>query len=139
LGDFNGALPFAEKALSLDANNARYHLRVATICISLGQQAGIFKGMGMAHRFREEAEKAIALDPQLIDAREALMEFYFRRSGHRRRRQKKASATADEIARIDPTRGLLAQASLSALEKNLRSRRTSTRKLLLRRQMIFGS
>jgi tetratricopeptide (TPR) repeat protein len=118
LSDFNGALSLAEKALSSDANNARYHLRVATICISLGQQAGIFKGMGMAHRFREEAEKAIALDPKLIDAREALMEFYFDAPGIAGGDKKKAWATADEIAKIDATRGLLAQASLSALEKN---------------------
>jgi tetratricopeptide (TPR) repeat protein len=118
LGDLQGALPLAEKAVSADPNNARYHMRLATICISLGQQAGIFKGMGLAHRFREEAEKAVALDPKYVDAREALMEFYFDAPGIAGGDKKKAWAAADEIGRIDAVRGLLAQASLAAKEKN---------------------
>src|ERR1700674_1355847 len=118
LGDLKGALPLAEKAVSADPNNARYHLRVATICISLGQQAGIFKGMGLAHRFKEEAEKAVALDPNNVDAREDLMEYYFDAPGIAGGDKKKAWATAEEIGRIDTTRGLLAQASLAAKEKN---------------------
>ena len=117
-GDLQGALSLAEKAVSADPNNARYHLRLATICISLGEKAGIFKGMGLAHRFRDEAEKAVALDPKYVDAREALMEFYFDAPGIAGGDKKKAWATADEIARIDATRGLLAQASLAAREKN---------------------
>ena len=118
LGDLQGALPLAEKAVSADPNNARYHLRLATICISLGQQAGIFKGMGLAHRFKDEAEKAVALDPKYVDAWEALMEYYFDAPGIAGGDRKKAWATADEIGRIDAARGLLAQASLAAKEKN---------------------
>ena len=118
LGDLKGALPLAEKALSSDPNNARYHLLVANICIELGQQAGVFKGMGLAHRFKEEAEKAASLDPKYVDPRESLMEFYFDAPGIAGGDKKKAWALADEIARIDATRGLLAQASLAAKEKN---------------------
>jgi tetratricopeptide (TPR) repeat protein len=118
LGDLRGALPLAEKAVSSDPNNAHYHFRLATICISLAQQAGIFKGMGLAHRFREEAEKAAALDPKFVNAREALMEFYFDAPGIAGGNKKKAWATAEEIGRIDAARGLLAQANLAAKEKN---------------------
>jgi len=118
LGDLKGALPLAEKALASDSNCARYHLLVANISIELGQQAGIFKGMGLAHRFKEEAEKAASLDPKYVDARESLMEFYFDAPGIAGGDKKKAWATADEIAKIDSTRGLLAQASLAAKEKN---------------------
>jgi tetratricopeptide (TPR) repeat protein len=118
LGDPKGALPLAEKAVSSDPNNARYHLLVANICIELGQQAGIFKGMGLAHRFKAEAEKAVALDPKYMDARESLMEFYFDAPGVAGGDKKRAWATAEEIAKFDATRGLLAQASLAAKEKN---------------------
>ncbi len=117
-GDLQGALPLAEKTVASDPNNARYHLRLATICISLGEKAGIFKGMGLAHRFLDEAEKAMALDPKYVDAREALMEFYFDAPGIAGGDKKRAWAAADEIGRIDATRGLLAQASLAAKEKN---------------------
>jgi len=118
LGDLKGALPLAEKALASDPNNARYHLLVANISIELGQQAGIFKGMGLARRFREGAEKAAALDPKYVDARESLMEFYFDAPGIAGGDKKKAWATADDIGKIDATRGLLAQATLAAKEKN---------------------
>jgi len=118
LGDLKGALPLAEKALSSDTNNARYHLLVANICIELGQQAGIFKGIGLAHRFKEEAEKAVAIDSKYLDARESLMEFYFEAPGLAGGDKKKAWTTAEEIGRIDVTRGLLAQAILAAREKN---------------------
>jgi tetratricopeptide (TPR) repeat protein len=117
LGDLKGALSLAEKALASDQNNARYHLLVANICIELGQQAGIFKGMGLAHRFKEEAEKAVALDPKYVDARESQMEYYFDAPGIAGGDKKKAWATADEIGKVDAARGLLAQASLAAKEK----------------------
>jgi tetratricopeptide (TPR) repeat protein len=130
LGDLKGALPLAEKALASDPNNARYHLLVANISIELGQQAGIFKGMGLAHRFREEAEKAVSLDPKYADARESLMEFYSDAPGIAGGNKKKAWATADEIGKIDAARGLLAQASLAAKEKNAAKEEDSYSKAL---------
>jgi tetratricopeptide (TPR) repeat protein len=117
-GDLDGALPLAEKALSLDPNNSRYHLLVANICIQQGQRAGIFKGMGLARRFRDEASKAASLDPKYVDARESLMEFYFEAPGMAGGDKKKAWALADEIGKIDSVRGLLAQANLAGKEKN---------------------
>jgi tetratricopeptide (TPR) repeat protein len=118
-GDFEGALPLAEKALSLDVNNPRNHLLVAEICIQQGQKAGIFKGLGLARRFRDEASKAASLDPKYIDPRESLMEFYFEAPGMAGGDKKKAWALADEIGKIDAARGLLAQATLAGKEKNV--------------------
>jgi tetratricopeptide (TPR) repeat protein len=117
-GDLDGALPLAERALSLDQNNPRYHLLVANICIDQGQKAGTFKGLALAHRFRDEASKAASLDPKDIDARESLMEFFFEAPGIAGGDKKKAWAMADEIGRIDPVRGLLAQANLAGKAKD---------------------
>ena len=119
LGDLDGALPLAEKALSLDPNNASYHLLVANICGQQAQKAGIFKGMGLARRFRDEASKAASLDPKYIDARDSLMEFYFEAPGIAGGDKKKAWALADDIGKIDGARGFLAQADLAAKEKNV--------------------
>ena len=117
-GDFDGALPLAEKALAADPDNPRYHLLVANICIEQGQKAGIFKGMGLAHRFRDEATKAASLDPKYVDARESLMEFYFEAPGIAGGDKKKAWELANEIGKIDVARGFLAGATLAAKEKN---------------------
>ena len=117
-GDFDGAMPLAEKLLALDPNDARYHLLVANICIQQAQKAGMFKGMSLAHRFRDEASKAASLDPKNVDARESLMEFYFEAPGMAGGDKKKALDLAGEIGRIDAVRGLLAQANLAGKEKN---------------------
>jgi tetratricopeptide (TPR) repeat protein len=93
-------------------------LLVANICIEQGRKAGIFKGMGLAHRFRDEASKAASLDPKYVDARESLMEFYFEAPGIAGGDKKKAWALADEIGKIDAARGFLAQANLAGKEKN---------------------
>ncbi|HEY1422427.1 MAG TPA: hypothetical protein VGF20_03170 [Candidatus Acidoferrum sp.] len=117
-GDLQGAMALAEKAVSLNSNNARYHLFVAEVAIDMGQKAGILKGLGMAHRFRQEAEKAVSLDPRYIDAHEDLMEFYQDAPGIAGGDKKKARAAAEEIMRIDTARGWLAQATLASKEKN---------------------
>lgn len=117
-GDLQGAMALAEKAVSLNSNNARYHLFVAEVAIEMGQKAGILKGLGMAHRFRQEAEKAVSLDPQYIDAHEALMEFYQDAPGIAGGDKKKAREVAEQIAKIDSARGWLAQATLASKEKN---------------------
>ncbi len=118
LGDLDGALPLAERALSLGSNNASYHLLVADICIEQAQKAGMFKGLGLSRRFRDEASQAASIDPKYVDAREALMEFYFDAPGIAGGDKKKAWALADEIGKIDSARGLLAQAMLAGKEKN---------------------
>jgi tetratricopeptide (TPR) repeat protein len=84
----------------------------------MGQKAGILKGLGMARRFRQEAEKAVSLDPRYIDAHEDLMEFYQDAPGIAGGDKKKARAAAEEIMRIDTARGWLAQATLASKEKN---------------------
>ncbi|MGA2424209.1 MAG: tetratricopeptide repeat protein [Terriglobales bacterium] len=117
-GDLDGALPLAEKLVSLDASNARYHLLLADICIAQAQKAGVFKGLGLARRFRDEASKAASLDPKYIESREDLMEYYFDAPGIAGGDKKKAWALADEIGKIDGVRGLLAHATLAGKEKN---------------------
>jgi tetratricopeptide (TPR) repeat protein len=117
-GDLQGAMGLAEKAVAASPNSARCHLLVAEVAIELGQKAGIFKGMSLAHRFRDEAEKALTLDPKYIDARESLMEFYFDAPGIAGGDKKKVREAAGEIAKIDAVRGFLAQAVLAEREKN---------------------
>ena len=113
----DAALALAEKAVALDATKARYHLQLARVCGRMAQRAGMFKGMSLARRFRRETETALALDPKYIDARSALMEFYWEAPGIAGGDKKKAHQLADEVLRLDAARGYLAQASLAQREK----------------------
>ena len=118
-GDKPGAQTFAVQAVALDGKNARYHYQLADVLGSMAQDAGPLKGLGLAGRFKKEAERAIALDPKLVGARRDLMEFYLVAPGIAGGDRKKANAQADTIAQIDPARGALAQADLAIKDKKM--------------------
>jgi tetratricopeptide (TPR) repeat protein len=117
LGDLDGGLALAEKALALNGQNADYHFLVGRICGQKAENAGIFKGLGLARRFKKEAEIAISLNPNHIEALTDLMEFYFEAPGIAGGDKKKAYALADQIGKINAARGFLAQATLAGKEK----------------------
>lgn len=120
-GDLDGALTLAEKAAALDGRNAAYRYLVAELYGDKADKASVFSQFGLARRFKKDAEAAIALDPKQIDARWALMEFHIQAPGIIGGDKKTAYALAQEIARINPTRGFLAQARLLRMEKKLDS------------------
>jgi tetratricopeptide (TPR) repeat protein len=117
-GDLEAATTLAEKALSLDAKNARYHFQLAQLYGQAAQKAGIFKQLGLVHKFKSESETALSIDPNFLDAREGMMEFYLQAPGIIGGDRKKAQTTADEIGKINAVRGFLAQARLAQVAKD---------------------
>ncbi len=116
-GDADGAQPLAEKACALDSGNARYHLLLSGIYGRKAESASVFSQLGLARRFKKEAETAIALDPMIVEARMDLIEFYLRAPGIVGGDKAKARSMAEEIMKIDPARGYLAQARLASFDK----------------------
>lgn len=112
-GELGPALQLAEKAVALDGRNANYHLQLAQVCGETAEKASFFSKAGWAKRFKEEAEKAAALDPKNLDARFALLEYYLQAPRLMGGGKDKAAAMADEIGRINLTRGYLAQVRLA--------------------------
>ncbi len=117
-GDLDAALKLAEKAVLLDSNNADYHSQLGTVCGETTEKASLFAKAGWAHRFKEETEKAAALDPKNLGARFALMEYYLQAPRLMGGSRQKAATMAEEIGRIDPARGYLAQARLAQEDKD---------------------
>jgi tetratricopeptide (TPR) repeat protein len=111
-GDLDGALALAESAVKLEPKNAEYRWQLAEIVGSLAQKAGVFKQIGLGRRFRQEAEQAMALDPNLIDPRLGMISFYIQAPGIIGGDKKKAEQMAADIARLDPAQGCLARAQL---------------------------
>lgn len=116
-GDSEGALQFGQKVVALDASKAKYHYLLAGANGQMAEHAGVFKQLGLARSFRREAEQALALDPNYIEARFGLMEFYWQAPGIIGGDKKKAYAMAQEIQRLNPARGFLALAELATKEK----------------------
>ena len=112
-GDLDGALPLAEKAVSLDGSNAAYHYQLGTVCGEKADAASFFQKAGWAKRFKEEAEKAASLDPKNVDARFGLIEFYLQAPRLMGGDKSKAREMADEIAKADAGEGYAADLRLA--------------------------
>jgi len=94
-----------EKAVKLEDANAVYHFWLGR---AVGDQAGDANPLrqpGLARRTKAEFERAAALAPDYVDAREGLVEYYLAAPGILGGSKDKARAEAAEIAKRNPFRG----------------------------------
>jgi tetratricopeptide (TPR) repeat protein len=112
-GDDASPLPLAEKAVALDGGVAKYHRQVAEAVGVAAQHANPVQQLFLARRFRKEIDRALALDPEDVQAWRDLMEYYRLAPGIAGGDRARAAAVARRIDAIDPAEGLMAQAELS--------------------------
>lgn len=92
-----------EEAIKADPNVALYHLWLGRAVGDQAEEASIVRQPFMARRVKAEFEKAVALDPSLLDARDGLISFYLRApavmggSLEKAREQQRAIAALDEM------------------------------------------
>jgi len=115
--DSEKALPYAEKAVKLAPQNAEYHWALASAVGDEAQRANIFRQIGLAKRFRSEAETTLKLEPKHLEAHFGMMIYYFKAPGIVGGDKKKAYAEAEEIAKIDRAKGYMAEVRLAQEEK----------------------
>jgi tetratricopeptide (TPR) repeat protein len=116
-GDLDAALPLAEKACELDPRSADSRYLLAGIYGQQAQRASVFGKLGLARRFKQEAESAIGLDPRHVDARMGLIQFHLQAPGIAGGDREEARRLAAELARIDPASGYLAQIRIAEREE----------------------
>jgi tetratricopeptide (TPR) repeat protein len=107
-----------ERAIRADVRRAEYH---AWLGIALGLQArdaGRLRQTQLASRAKGEFERAVALDPLSVSAREGLVQFYSVAPGILGGSGRRAREQAAEIARIDPMRGHLANGIIHERERD---------------------
>jgi tetratricopeptide (TPR) repeat protein len=75
-GEPRKAAEYFEKAVALKPDSADYHYRLANAYGQAAASAGMFGKMSMARKAKAEWERAVQLDPDLIAARFALLEFH---------------------------------------------------------------
>jgi tetratricopeptide (TPR) repeat protein len=112
------AVGLFERAIKADGRNAEYH---SWLGITLGLQArevGRFRQAMLASRAKGEFERAIALDPSNVAAREGLVRFYSIAPGVAGGSMRKAREQATEIARVSPMRGHIANGMIHEREKD---------------------
>jgi tetratricopeptide (TPR) repeat protein len=112
-GDADGAFALAQKALAIDPKNPDYHCLLSLIHGRQVLRAGLLRKIGLARRVRKEAETALQLDPQHVEARLILIEFFRRAPGIIGGDKAKARRLAEETVKLDPVRGHIAMANFA--------------------------
>jgi tetratricopeptide (TPR) repeat protein len=107
----------AEHAVKLAPDDAQAHRLLGNAYAMRIGQVGMLGKMTLAPKVRGAFERAVALDPNLIEARFALMEYYLQAPGAMGGGLDKAQAQAAQIARRDPAQGHLAQARLAGFDE----------------------
>jgi tetratricopeptide (TPR) repeat protein len=100
--DAGAAATLFEKAVAQNPKSAEAHYLLGTAYGSQAQQASIFGQASLAAKTKDEFEKAVALDPNLLDARYGLVEFYAMAPGIIGGSFDKAFAQTAEIKKHDP-------------------------------------
>jgi tetratricopeptide (TPR) repeat protein len=99
------ATDWFEKAVELDAARAEYHFYLGAAYGEQAQRANKFKQPFLAKKVKGEFERAVALDPNYLDARAGLADFYRMAPGIMGGSMDKAREQVAEIKRRNPWRG----------------------------------
>ena len=127
-GDLEDARSMAERAVALNGQVARYHRLLGDLYGETAETASLFAKGGWAKKFKSEVDTAASLDPKDVDSRFDLLEYYLQAPRLMGGGKDKAAGMADEISRIDPVQGDLAQARLAQDHKDVAAQESWYRK-----------
>jgi tetratricopeptide (TPR) repeat protein len=102
--DWDRAESSCKRAVELDPNNGRFHLWLGRVYGEKASRASFLSAMPLAGKVREEFQRAVALDPNDVDARLDLSEYYIEAPGIVGGGVDKARAQAKFIGAISPAR-----------------------------------
>ncbi|GJG87159.1 hypothetical protein tb265_23400 [Gemmatimonadetes bacterium T265] len=118
-GQFEKASNEFERAVAADQASAAYHFQLGQAYGARAQHANIFKQAVLARKTKAEFDRAVQLDPDLIDARVGLVTFYLLAPGILGGSADKARREAQEIRVRNPYRGGIAFAQIAGHENDL--------------------
>ncbi|MGQ0429149.1 MAG: tetratricopeptide repeat protein [Gammaproteobacteria bacterium] len=105
-----------ERAVERTPNDAEAHHLLAQAYGAQANAGGMITKMRLVGKIREHFEQAVALAPEEVRYREALLEYYVQAPSAMGGGIDKAQAQAAEIAKRDRARGLLAAGRIAELE-----------------------
>jgi len=104
-GDLDEAVAHLERATALTPANSNYVLELGGAYGQAAQKAGLFSKFGLAKKCQAALEKAVALDPDNLDARNGLLSYYRQAPSIIGGGIAKAYEQAAEIRKRDPLMG----------------------------------
>ena len=112
-GNAGRAQQWLERAVQLDAGRATYHHWLGRAYSREALRAGKLRQMALAGKIRDEFRRAVALDPNDLEARFDLLQYYVVAPGFMGGSEGKAREQAAEIRRRNPFRGHLAYGAIA--------------------------
>ncbi len=117
--DASRAVEFLEKAVTLNPRSSEYYDWLGKAYGTQAERAGRLKQAFLAKKTKSAWEKAIALDPENIEARQDIILYYLAAPGFLGGSKEKAKAQALEIKKRNAFRGALNVASVCGAMRNL--------------------
>jgi tetratricopeptide (TPR) repeat protein len=118
LGQWDRGTGECERAVSLAPDNSQFHLWLGRIYGEKADRAGFIAAAGLARKVRDEFERAVHLNPESVDARSDLAEFYLEAPGIVGGGRDKAQAQADSLRSLDPARAHWVNARIAEKKKD---------------------
>lgn len=116
--DHEDAAKLLKQALAVQPEHSDAHLYMAETLSRQVEHAGVFEKAGVARKIRAEAERALAANPNNIDAMETLLDFHLEAPGMVGGDKGKTHDLATRIAKLDAVRGNFAKAQIAAKGKH---------------------
>ncbi len=116
-GDTEQAVKLFEQAIAQKPTVAEYHYYLGVNYGSQAQKAGMFGGLSLGKKALAEFLRAVELDPNYLDARLALIDFYMVAPGFVGGDKDKAKLQAAEIKKRDALEGHRAYGRIYNREK----------------------
>jgi tetratricopeptide (TPR) repeat protein len=104
-GDADQAAKLFEQAVAAKPSSAEYHYYLGTAYGAQAQKAGMFGGFSLAKKTKGEFERATQLDPNYLEPRFALVDFYSIAPGIAGGSDEKALEQAGEIKKRNALEG----------------------------------
>lgn len=117
VGEHDEAMQLAELAVKANPKKAAFHLQLASVLSDEISGSKFFKKISLTKRIRSELDTALKLEPANPDCLFGMMMYYEQAPGALGGSKSKAHELANQIAKLDTSKGYLAHAQLSRLEK----------------------
>lgn len=119
LGNWDRGIPYCEKSVKLAPDNSRYHLWLGRIYGEKADRATWFTAASLAGKVRDQFEMAVKLNPDNLDARTDLAEFYLEAPGIVGGGRDKAEAQANALEKLDPAKAHWVRGRIAEKNKEL--------------------
>ncbi|MET3116516.1 tetratricopeptide (TPR) repeat protein [Undibacterium sp. GrIS 1.8] len=112
------AAKLAEQCINANPSNSDCQESLGEVLGTKAMRGGIMSAIGYASKIRDAFQKAVELNPQNIEARSSLMEYYMQAPSIAGGGKGKAEKLITETVKINPAAGTLMQAKLDIADEN---------------------